>query len=113
MRRRGAPLEAGTPWRMAWLERSTMNKRFCASSVRPQGLLKWALVPDPNIYVADFGNHAIREIRPIGTNWVVTTIAGDGIIGSSDGTNSHARFNSPSRSEERRVGKGVDLGGRR
>jgi len=54
-----------------------------------------AIDPNTNIYIADFGNNAIRKIRPIGTNWVVTTIAGDGVSGSVDGTNSKARFNSP------------------
>src|SRR5690349_11553395 len=28
------------------------------------------------LYVADLSNHAIRKIVPVGTNWVVTTIAG-------------------------------------
>jgi hypothetical protein len=54
-----------------------------------------AIDPNTNIYVADFGNHAIRKVKPVGTNWVVTTIAGNGNPGSADGTNSHAQFNSP------------------
>ncbi len=54
-----------------------------------------AIDSNTNIFVADFGNNAIRKMRPIGTNWVVTTIAGNGTIGSMDGTNSHAQFNSP------------------
>jgi len=54
-----------------------------------------AIDPNTNIFVADFANHAIRKIRPIGTNWVVTTIAGDGNIGHADGTNLHAQFNFP------------------
>jgi sugar lactone lactonase YvrE len=56
-----------------------------------------------NIFVADTGNHTIRKISHFGPAWVVTTIAGDitktnssGIIaGSTDGTNTVARFKSP------------------
>ena len=50
-----------------------------------------------NLYVADTDSHNIRKITPLGTNWVVTTIAGTaGSFGSVDGTNSTARFNFPS-----------------
>ena len=49
-----------------------------------------------NLYVADSGNHTIREVTPVGTDWVVTTLAGlGGTRGSADGTNSAARFNYP------------------
>jgi hypothetical protein len=45
------------------------------------------------IYVADSGNTTIRQIVPIGTNWVVTTIAGTaGQTGNYDGTNGTIRF---------------------
>lgn len=46
-----------------------------------------------NVYVADAGNHAIRKISTAG---LVTTIAGDGILGDRDGQGSEARFYSPS-----------------
>jgi hypothetical protein len=62
----------------------------------PSGL---ALDPVGNIYVADTSNHTIRKVTPVGTNWVVTTIAGLGGItnyGSADGTNATARFYQPS-----------------
>jgi secreted PhoX family phosphatase len=49
-----------------------------------------------NVYVGDSFNHTIREVTPVGTNWVVTTLAGKaGYAGSVDGTNNAARFNYP------------------
>ena len=49
-----------------------------------------------NLYLADSGNHTIREITPVGDNWVVTTIAGTAeVSGSDDGTNQTALFNNP------------------
>ena len=49
-----------------------------------------------NLYVSDFNNYIIRKVTPVGTNWVVTTIAGSpGGYGSADGTNSAARFHGP------------------
>ena len=48
-----------------------------------------------NLYVADSENQIIRRVMPAGTNWVVSTIAGSGYIGSADGTNRHSSFFSP------------------
>src|SRR5208283_1429493 len=49
-----------------------------------------------NLYVADSGNQTIRELTPVGTNWVVTTLAGlPGSAGTNDGTGNTARFNYP------------------
>ena len=49
-----------------------------------------------SVYVADSGNNTIRKMTPMGTNWVVTTLAGlAGNSGSTDGTGTNALFNSP------------------
>ncbi len=49
-----------------------------------------------NLYVADYSNDAIRKVAPVGTNWIVTTLAGvAGVAGSADGAGSAARFNGP------------------
>ena len=52
------------------------------------------------LLVADTGNHAIRRLT---TDGVVTTLAGDGVAGDSDGT--QARFNGP-------VGVAIETSGR-
>jgi hypothetical protein len=49
-----------------------------------------------NLYISDNENHMIRKVTPVGTNWVVTTLAGlAGVVGSADGTNNGARFDHP------------------
>ena len=49
-----------------------------------------------NLYVADTYNDAIRKLMPSGTNWVVTTIAGQaGNSGIADGANLAAQFDNP------------------
>ncbi|MGZ5568493.1 MAG: immunoglobulin domain-containing protein, partial [Limisphaerales bacterium] len=49
-----------------------------------------------NLYVADFWGHVIRQITRVGTNAIVTTIAGKAQTGGAvDGTNSAARFYNP------------------
>jgi len=56
-----------------------------------------------NLYVVDTYEMTVRKVAPVGTNWVVTTIAGTaGSTGSADGTNGAARFNEP-------VGIAVDV----
>ena len=49
-----------------------------------------------NVYVAEPGNYTIRKVTPVGTNWVVTTLAGlTRSTGSADGTGSRSRFSGP------------------
>ncbi len=49
-----------------------------------------------NLYVADFYNSVIRKVAPVGTNWVVTTIAGQPLqAGYADGMNGAASFYNP------------------
>ncbi len=65
-----------------------------AQFYRPVGI---AVDSSGNLYVADEYNDTIRMPTPMGTNWVVTTIAGlAGNYGSADGTNGNAQFHQPS-----------------
>lgn len=55
-----------------------------------------AVDSDGNVFVGDKYNNVIRKLTPIGTDWVVTTIAGDPTIqASNDGVNSSAHFSGP------------------
>ena len=60
-----------------------------ASFYYPSGV---AVDTTGNVYVADEVNNKIRNVSPTG---VVTTLAGSGIAGSTDGTGTAASFNSP------------------
>ena len=53
-----------------------------------------------HLFVADQANNEIRKMTSLGTNWIVTTIAGHnsvkaGSAGFVDGTNTAAQFNGP------------------
>jgi hypothetical protein len=66
------------------------------STARFNGPISIAVDNAGNLYVGDLFNHTIRKVTPVGTNWVVTTLAGKaGSSGSADGTNNAARFNRP------------------
>jgi sugar lactone lactonase YvrE len=57
-----------------------------------------ALDASGNLYVVDQFENTVRKLAPVGTNWVVTTIAGQpspAPAGSADGTNTVATFNGP------------------
>jgi hypothetical protein len=65
----------------------------------------WGVAVDSagRIYVSDFISSRLRRVVQVGTNWVVTTIAGSG-YGAADGTNNFAQFNYP-------MGLAVDAAG--
>lgn len=46
-----------------------------------------------NLYVADVQNYVVRKISPVGTNWIVTTLAGNVLKqGTNDGVGAGALF---------------------
>jgi len=53
---------------------------------------KLAIDSQNNLYVADFGNLRVRKVSP---NRQVTTIAGNGILGFTDGVSAQSRLNFP------------------
>ena len=68
---------------------STDGTGTAASFKSPHGV---AVDANDNVYVADYGNFKIRKISPAG---VVTTFAGSGYTGTTDGIGVAASFNSP------------------
>lgn len=72
---------------------STDGVGSAARFFAPNGL---AIDRAGNLYVADGGNNTVRKVAPLGTNWVVTTLAGKaGVAGGADGTNTVASFTNP------------------
>ena len=68
---------------------NTDGNGVAASFNDPLGI---AVDPAGNLYVADFANNTIRKISPIGD---VTTLAGSGSPGATDGTGTGSSFNFP------------------
>jgi hypothetical protein len=68
---------------------STDGTGTAASFACPMGV---AVGADGTVYVADYGSHKIRKITAAG---VVTTLAGTGQAGSTDGAGTQATFNGP------------------
>jgi len=72
-------------------DRGKINSTGTAASFsNPIGLVINSLTGD--IYVAEYGNHLIRKIAPDGR---VSTFAGNGIPGNSNGTGESASFDRP------------------
>ena len=76
---------AGTPGCAGSANGTGADARF----VQPYGV---AVLPGDRIIVADYGAHLLREVSLAG---VVTTFAGDGVVGTIDGPRAGARFASP------------------
>ena len=67
----------------------------------PEGI---AVHDNGSLYVADTGNNVIRKITPVGTNWLVITLAGNGGIGLHDGTGTNSTFYWPEKLAVSRTG---------
>jgi len=68
---------------------ATNGEGTAASFFHPWGV---AVDAAGNVYVADNGNNLIRKISPAG---VVSTLAGSGVLGNTNGIGTAASFNSP------------------
>jgi hypothetical protein len=86
----------GTSWVTTTIAGTAENPGFTdgtntgAQFFFPSGI---AVDTNGNLYVSDTDNATIRELTPVGTNWVTTTIAGSvGNFGSADGTGTNAQF---------------------
>lgn len=95
---------SGTNWVVTTLAGSPGNQNFADgtnSTARLNYPLGVAVNGYGDLYVADLGNNAIRQVASSGTNWVVTTFAGlagrteDQNYGVADGTNGAAQFDLP------------------
>lgn len=84
----GSPVQASIPFSDGQGTAATFNFNFGVSVVPgPTNVLGAG-----NIVVADGNNHRLRLVTPTG---LVTTLAGSGVSGFSDGLSSAAQFNQP------------------
>ncbi|WP_288955566.1 T9SS type A sorting domain-containing protein [uncultured Polaribacter sp.] len=99
------PLTITTPTKPSWL---TLSDEKLVSTIAGSGTAgndegsgiaasfndpsQMAIDPAGNIYVADYNNHKIRKITPEG---VVSTFAGTGSAGATDGIGTAASFSLP------------------
>ncbi|MEO6979651.1 MAG: IPT/TIG domain-containing protein [Mucilaginibacter sp.] len=77
---------AGTPAAQGFADGTGKDARFFG----PEAV---AVDASGNVFVADFGNNAIRKITSVG---VVSTFAGSGLPGHADAVGANASFTSPS-----------------
>ena len=68
---------------------SANGKGTAASFAHPAGV---AIDAEGNLFVADAGNNKIRKVSPDG---MVTTLAGNGIRGATNGQDTTVSFNKP------------------
>ena len=65
-------------------------------TARFSSLAGTALDSAGNVFMADSGSHTLRQFRPAGTNWIVSTTAGTPQrTGTADGPGNAALFSSP------------------
>ena len=77
---------AGLPFTYGYADGIGTNAMFYF----PRGI---AVDNASNVYVADSENNSIRKLTPVGTNWLVSTLAGFASIrGSADGMGTNADF---------------------
>ncbi len=60
---------------------------------QPQGI---CVADAATLFIVDSGNQTLRKVSAVGTNWVVSTVAGlPNTAGYADGTGAEAQFDSP------------------
>ena len=85
--------DVSTPAGVAGVPGSADGTNSAARFNEPHGV---AVDSAGNVYVADLLNDTIREVMPVGANWVVSTLAGQaGVPGSNDGMGTNAQFSGP------------------
>ena len=72
---------------------STDGSNNTARFYLPQGIV---LAASGDLFVTDSGNQSLRKISLVGTNWVVSTVAGStGLAGNENGSGSSGQFYFP------------------